>query len=426
VLDRLPDHPEARRLMGYVPHEGGWASPFAVRQLRQGKVLHPTFGWVAAAWLPNLARGELPAPAVKGSKRERWLPAAEADALRREWRNGWEITTEHFFIKTDVPFSEAIAFGRHLESFHDLFFSVLADVVGEKLPLARRFQDKALVETTAPRHQVHYFATRDEYVDHVRPLRGEKAAESLGLYVPPKPGRGRRAPAYFFRDPEGELDVTATLYHEVSHQLLFETGGAGLEDYTKNLGNFWVFEGMGTYFESLTTRRDGSLRVGGKVGKRIEAARENLARKGKTVPLAEFVRFDEDRFNDETDVYLHYQQADALATFLMDGKGGAYREGFLDYFRDAYHGRVRRVSGKSLTERVDAPYEQLETGAPGASVIRPVGSVHSPTYGMRAMNRARLTASLDARWKAAQLPLRLRENILLWLVQSFFSRPTSL
>jgi hypothetical protein len=29
------------------------------------------------------------------------------------------------------------------------------------------------------------------------------------------------------------------------------------------------------------------------------------------------------------------------------------------------------------------------------------------------MNRARLTASLAARWKAAQLPLRFRENILL-------------
>jgi hypothetical protein len=42
------------------------------------------------------------------------------------------------------------------------------------------------------------------------------------------------------------------------------------------------------------------------------------------------------------------------------------------------------------------------------------------------MNRARFTATLEARWKAAQLPLRLRENILLWLVQSFFNNPTSL
>ena len=35
-------------------------------------------------------------------------------------------------------------------------------------------------------------------------------------------------------------------------------------------------------------------------------------------------------------------------------------------------------------------------------------------------------ARLEARWKAAQLPLRLREKILFWFVQSFFSRLTSL
>lgn len=42
------------------------------------------------------------------------------------------------------------------------------------------------------------------------------------------------------------------------------------------------------------------------------------------------------------------------------------------------------------------------------------------------MNLARLIAALEARWKAAQLPLRLRENILLWFVQSLFKRPMSL
>ena len=43
-----------------------------------------------------------------------------------------------------------------------------------------------------------------------------------------------------------------------------------------------------------------------------------------------------------------------------------------------------------------------------------------------AVKRARLIASLTARWKAAQLPLRLRLNSLPWLVQSFFSPCTSL
>ena len=43
ILEREPDHPEAHRLMGYVPYKGGWARPFAVRQLKAGNVDHPTF-----------------------------------------------------------------------------------------------------------------------------------------------------------------------------------------------------------------------------------------------------------------------------------------------------------------------------------------------------------------------------------------------
>src|SRR5262249_10112057 len=29
VVERQPDHKEVRRLLGYVPHRGGWARPFA-------------------------------------------------------------------------------------------------------------------------------------------------------------------------------------------------------------------------------------------------------------------------------------------------------------------------------------------------------------------------------------------------------------
>ena len=55
-----------------------------------------------------------------------------------------------------------------------------------------------------------------------------------------------------------------------------------------------------------------------------------------------------------------------------------------------------------------------------------VNVFHSPTYGINAMNRARLMAVLQARWKAAQLPLRLRLKSLPWLVHIFFSPWTSL
>ena len=86
----------------------------------------PTFGWVAGDWVPHLARGELPAPGGGN----RWLPTAEADALRRSWSPPWQIRTEHFEVRTNLPLSEAISFGRRLEDFHQLFFALMADVIG--------------------------------------------------------------------------------------------------------------------------------------------------------------------------------------------------------------------------------------------------------------------------------------------------------
>ena len=56
------------------------------------------------------------------------------------------------------------------------------------------------------------------------------------------------------------------------------------------------------------------------------------------VPLKAFVGYDENAFKGG-DVFLHYQQAIALTTFLMQARGGAYREGFLDYVKAACQGR---------------------------------------------------------------------------------------
>jgi hypothetical protein len=270
VLERQPDHAEARRLLGYKPYQGGCARPFAIQQIETGLIDHPVFGWVAADWTPHLERGELPTPPARNGK-VRWLPAAEADRLRADWKPPWRILTEHFVIETNVPMAEAISFGRRLEAFHDLFMALMADVQGDFSPLARRFRDPHLVgeRPGAKPHQVRYFASRGEYLDYLMPRFGQEIERSLGFYKPPKKGN-ERVPAYFFRDPNGELPVTANLYHEVSHQLLFET--AGPNRYTQNFGNYWVFEGLGTYFETVEPQPDGSLEVGGRVGRRMEEA----------------------------------------------------------------------------------------------------------------------------------------------------------
>ena len=59
-------------------------------------------------------------------------------------------------------------------------------------------------------------------------------------------------------------------------------------------------------------------------------------------------------------VHLRYQQAEALTVFLMQWHQGTYREGFLDYVRDAYRGRIKRNTGRTLEDRLGQPYATLD------------------------------------------------------------------
>jgi hypothetical protein len=364
ILMRDPDHAEARRLLGYVAHGGGWATPFAVDQFKKGKVLHSTYGWVDAAWVPHLENGELPARGMTSSKDARWLPAAEANAQRNTIKRGWTIRTEHFEIQADVPLSEAIAFGRKVELFHDLLFSLMADVVAKDLPLAQRFHDKgkAQVQPRPAVHSVFYFATKEEYIEYLQSLGETKLESTLGIYIPPKKPGLRRAPAYFFSDQGGALDVTATLFHEVSHQLLQESTGAQPNAFRKNFGNFWVFEGLGTYFETVVVHPDNSLEFGGYVGPRIRDARRRMLENGQMVPIEQLVRLNQDALlgPDDDSARLHYAESMALAVYLMEGQGGKYREDFLDYVRDALHGRLKSGGSHQLDDRIGISYKELD------------------------------------------------------------------
>lgn len=364
ALARTPDDPEVRRLLGYVPHRGGWATPFAADQVRRGRVLDPKFGWVDAAWVEHLERSELPAPAVAG-RPTRWLPAAEADALRGSFDSGWTITTEHFEIQTDVPLAEVIAFGRRLEGLRDVFQAICADVIGgEQLPMARRLRDRSLaprLDQAARPHSVAYFATKAGYLDHLA-SKGVRGLEgSLGYYWTPESKKGRpRGRSYFFRDEGGQLDATDTLYHEASHQLLFESGTPA--QYPRNAGQYWVFEGLGTYFETIRPRSDGSIEVGGRVGPRFANARDRLVVHAELVPTEQLVAMGPSQLNDvrEGADRLHYAEAMALTVYLMQGDEGRHREAFLEYVKDAYRGRLTRGAGRSLADRIGMPYATLD------------------------------------------------------------------
>jgi hypothetical protein len=68
----------------------------------------------------------------------------------------------------------------------------------------------------------------------------------------------------------------------------------------------------------------------------------------------------ESRLRMKPGVYLNYQQAMALTVFLMQWHQGTYRDAFLDYVGDAYRGRLRRTTGRSLQDRLGQPYSTIQ------------------------------------------------------------------
>ena len=65
---------------------------------------------------------------------------------------------------------------------------------------------------------------------------------------------------------KGRIAAGSTLFHEVSHQLLFES--AGRSHFERNTGNFWLWEALGTYFETVEPQPDSD---GGRARRRTRA-----------------------------------------------------------------------------------------------------------------------------------------------------------
>jgi hypothetical protein len=387
VLARDPAHPEARRLLGFVPHgpSGGFATPQAARNLDAGQVLHAKYGWVPADWLPHLDQGQLPAPRASATAPVAWLPAQEADSQRRDFaRRPWKISTAHFDIQTNVPLDEAIAFGRHLEDLHQLFDTVLADLFDPALlPLARRFRNPALQPSLdAHHHLVCYIADHAEYVELARQQFRRDESISLGFYLDPREARRfRQDPrSYFYRDPGSSLSALATLFHEASHQILFEDGGP--TQYDRNVGQYWVWEGLGTAVESFTPRPDGSYDFGDPSAARFQKAQADILDADQFVVLNEMLVMGPQRFKAEADVVTHYAQAMAWTMFFLLHNHGEYREPFLAYVRDAYRGRFRSGPGGTgaprLLDRLGRPAPEIEADFLTYMRERPAGAQGVP------------------------------------------------
>lgn len=337
------DHQKARELLGYTQFGDEWITPFAKKMLQKGYVWHDQFGWLPKAHVSRYESGERN---VDG----RWMSQDKEEEIRRDFAYAWEIRTDHYLIRTNFSLERGVELGRALEDFYVFFHQTFAGFFNEPEQLQKLFDGSSPAARTNSRpYTVHYYRSRDEYVERL-----EKVFPSIkvtnGIYLT------RDRTAHFYHDPAG--DNAATLFHEATHQLFFESH---LQD--RPIGesaHFWIIEGIACYMESF--RRDrGEFSVGDPRYIRFAGARMNYLDQKYYVPLQEFSSLGMREFQSAPMLAKNYTQASGLAHFFMQYEGGRYRDALVAHLAQLYSGNARkREHAQNLAELTHVEFDELD------------------------------------------------------------------
>jgi hypothetical protein len=347
-----PEHEDARRVLGYEQLDGLWLTSYGARMAEAGKVWHPAFGWIAES---DIARYDAGERFVGG----RWI-TAEADAARRkQMKNGWQVRTDHFLVTTNHSMEAAAGLAARLERLHQVWRQLFAGFYLSENEVRRLFAGEREPRKQIRPFRVYYHRNHEEYAEALR-RRQPRIAETLGIYF------DADSEAHFFA---GDDQDAGTLYHEAVHQLFQESRPAA-----RQIGrdaNFWIIEGVATYFETLTEHLDPDaglyFTIGESAAGRLPAARDRLA-DNFYVPLVELVSMGKTDVQQHADIAKLYSQSTGLSAFLMDAGDGRYREPLVRYLTEVYAGRdnensLRHAAGSSYDE-LDAEYRRYIESLP--------------------------------------------------------------
>lgn len=346
VLVHNPDHPQTRGLLGYKRVGNEWMTPFAIQMKSDKKVWHDEFGWIDVKKIPRYESGER---YYNGN----WITAQREETIRSDFKNAWEVKTEHFYLRTNHSQEKGVRMAVAVEAFHQYFMREFAGFFKTPQQL-----DKLLTSGSSSRdgnlYDIFHFRKRQEFVDKLA-NKCALADKINGLYMPDD------RIAYFFHNPDiSEEESLGTLYHEVTHQLLSEstlkTAPIGHEH------DFWVIEGIACYFESFHVAEDGTVTVGDLSNPRILAAREQVVTNQEQEPLARFTALGMLKFQmgNTVDLQKRYAQATGLAHFFLHYQDGVYRDEFIEYLTNIYS-PVERIRGtKTLEDVLGVSYATLD------------------------------------------------------------------
>lgn len=337
-----PDNPNVRQVLGYVRLKNQWVTSFAAKQIREEKkIWNEQFGWLPATHEQKYESGER---YFQG----RWVSAEKEKTLRQDFKNAWEVQTDHYIIKTNVSLEKGVAMGKSLEDFYEVFHETFASFFNTHEQLKKLFEGKGKAIGTR-QYTVHCYRTKGEYVDRMKKF-FPSIEQTNGVYLT------NDRIAHFFDDPDQEHDDT--LFHEATHQLFYEIDRQNRPVAEKH--HFWIVEGIACYMESFR-RGNGEFRLGEANHIRFLGARRNLLQDKYYVPLREFSGFSAQEFQYAAERAKYYTQASGLARFFLHYDNGRYREALVTHLSQLYNSNSRRrddVDG--LDELTGVDFEELD------------------------------------------------------------------
>jgi hypothetical protein len=348
-----PDHANARRVLGYENHDGQWLTAFAARQVDGGKVWDARFGWIAKEDVPRYEQGER----LVGKQ---WV-TAEVDAARRtRMEDGWQVRTDHFLVTSNLSLEAAAELAARLERLHQVWQQLFAGFWTSDAEVKQLFSGERLARERHQPFHVYLHRDREDYINtlkHQQP----RVVETQGIYF------DTEHQAHFFAGPDQDA---GTVYHETVHEL-FQESHTGAKRAAEK-ANFWVVEGIATYFETLSEHRDARAGLYYTIGQssagRLPAARARVLRGHDYIPLAQLTRWGRNELQRQSDLARIYSEASGVSAFLMDGEQARYREPLVRYLQAIYAGHddaetLARSTSRTYAE-LDAEYQQYMASLP--------------------------------------------------------------
>jgi hypothetical protein len=241
----------------------------------------------------------------------------------RDFRDGWELETTHWSLRSNLPLLDATNAILDLEGLYSVYFDVIGPEVGAY------------------------------HVD--APLAAQVHADS-GSFPELASGRGfyDRTANVLVVNAEAGLD-RGLLAHEAIHQIVAAT--AILSSSARGEISPWLDEGLADYFRATTGGKPGRLVYEPTA---IDARSMRMqAHSNETYKLSRILTFDSGEYLATSRQDLKYAQSYNFVHFLMAADNGRYRGRFFDFLRSAWNGQG---SSTDLEAALGAKIDAIEKG----------------------------------------------------------------